>query len=272
MKKNYKLVGLALGAFVFLSACGRGQVTGQSSGMWERFVYFFAEVIRYLSINGQIGIGIILFTLIIRTILLPLFNMQLKSGQKMQELQPELKALQAKYSGKKDRESRLRLTEETQELYKKHGVNPYASLWPLAIQMPVLLALYQALSRVAFLKEGTFLWVDIAKPDPYFILPILAAVFTFLSSWLTNKAAKERNGMMVVMTIVLPIFILVIGINMASGIALYWALSNAYQVFQILLLNNPFKIIAERQRLEAEARELEAKKRRAMKKARKKRR
>ena len=66
-------------------------------------------------------------------------------------------------------------------------------------------------------------------------------------------------------------FILLIGFNLASGVALYWVVSNAYQVFQILLLNNPFKIIAERQRLEDEARELEAKKRRAKKKAHKKR-
>ena len=270
MKKKYRIIGLAVAALLFLSACGRSQVTSHSSDAWEKFVYFFAETIRFLSINGRIGIGIILFTFLIRTILLPLFNLQLKSGQKMQELQPELKALQTKYPGK-DRESRMRMAEESQELYKKHGVNPYASLFPLLIQMPVLWALYQALTRVEFLKTGSFPWMDIGNKDPYFILPVLAAIFTFLSSWLTNKAAKERNGMMITMNIILPIFILLIGFNLASGVALYWVVSNAYQVFQILLLNNPFKIIAERQRLEDEARELEAKKRRAKKKAHKKR-
>ena len=87
----------------------------------------------------------------------------------------------------------MRMAEESQELYKKYGVNPYASLFPLLIQMPVLWALYQALTRVEFLKTGSFLWMDIGDKDPYFILPVLAAIFTFLSSWLTNKAAKERN-------------------------------------------------------------------------------
>ena len=270
MKKKYRIIGLADAALLFLSACGRSQVTSHSSDAWEKFVYFFAETIRFLSINGRIGIGIILFTFLIRTILLPLFNLQLKSGQKMQELQPELKALQTKYPGK-DRESRMRMAEESQELYKKYGVNPYASLFPLLIQMPVLWALYQALTRVEFLKTGSFLLMDIGDIDPYIILPVLAAIFTFLSSWLTNKAAKERNGMMITMNIILPIFILLIGFNLASGVALYWVVSNAYQVFQILLLNNPFKIIAERQRLEDEARELEAKKIRAKKKAHKKR-
>ncbi|EJN94505.1 YidC/Oxa1 family membrane protein insertase [Streptococcus ratti] len=271
MKKKYKLMGLASVALLFLSACGRGQVSHQSEGAWEKFVYFFAEIIRFFSINGRIGIGIIIFTILIRTLLLPLFNMQLKSGQKMQEIQPELKALQAKYPGK-DRESRMLLAEESQKLYKEYGVNPYASLFPLLIQMPVLWALYQALTRVEFLKTGSFLWMDIGDKDPYFILPVLAAVFTFLSSWLTNKAAKERSGVMVAMNIILPIFILLVGFNLASGVALYWVISNAYQVFQILLLNNPFKIIAERERLEKEARELEARKRRAKKKAQKKRR
>ena len=77
---------------------------------------------------------------------------------------------------------------------------------------------------------------------------------------------------MVAMNTILPIYILLVGFNLASGVALYWVISNAYQVFQILLLNNPFKIIAERERLEREARELEARKRRAKKKAQKKRR
>ncbi|MGC4388422.1 YidC/Oxa1 family membrane protein insertase, partial [Streptococcus suis] len=81
----------------------------------------------------------------------------------------------------------------------------------LLIQLPILWALYQALTRVAFLREGTFLWLDLAKPDPYFILPLLAALFTFLSTWLTNKAAPEKNPMMSVMTYGFPIMIFIFG-------------------------------------------------------------
>nr|WP_018030621.1 YidC/Oxa1 family membrane protein insertase [Streptococcus ferus] len=270
MKRKVKLISLASMALLILAACGRSQITSQSSGVWERFVYFFAEIIRFLSINGNIGVGIILFTLLIRILLMPLYHIQLKSGQKMQEIQPELKALQAKYPGK-DSDSRMRLAEESQALYKKYGVNPYASLLPLLVQMPVLWGLYQALTRVGSLTQGHFLWLDISKPDPYFILPILAAAFTFLSSWLTNKAAKERNGMMTAMTYLIPVVIFFFSFNIASGVSLYWTVSNAFQVFQILLLNNPFKIIAERQRLEDEERQKQAKIRRAKKKAQKKR-
>ena len=67
------------------------------------------------------------------------------------------------------------------------------------------------------LREGTFLWVDLGQKDPYFILPILAAAFTFLSTWLTNKAAKDRSAMLLVMNIMLPIFIFWFGTQISSG-------------------------------------------------------
>lgn len=99
------------------------------------------------------------------------------------------------------------------------------------------MALYGALTRVPELREGTFLWVDLGQKDPYFILPILAAAFTFLSTWLTNKAAKDRSAMLLVMNIMLPIFIFWFGTQISSGVALYWAVSNAFQVVQILVFN-----------------------------------
>lgn len=249
-----------------LSACGKSEVTANSSNGWDQLVYFFAKSIQWLSFEGSIGIGIILFTILIRILLLPLFNMQIKSSQKMQDIQPELRKLQQKYPGK-DTESRMSLADESQELYKKYGVNPYASLIPLFIQMPVMIALFQALSRVAFLKTGTFLWVELAHYDHFFILPVLAAVFTFLSTWLTNLAAKEKNTVMTIMTYVMPLMIFFMGFKLASGVVLYWAVSNAFQVLQLLLLNNPFKIIAERNRQAEEEKARRSKERRARKKA-----
>lgn len=270
MKRKVKITSIGLTALMLLSACGRGDISPTSPNGWEQLVYFFARAIRWLSFGGLTGLGIILFTIIIRALLMPLYNMQMKSGQQMQDLQPELKALQAKYPGK-DTDSRMKLAEESQALYKKYGVNPYASMWPLLVQMPVMIALYQALIRVPFLRTGTFLWVELSQADPYYVLPVLAAVFTFLSSWLTNKAAKEKNFVMTAMTYVMPVFIFFVGFRLASGVVLYWTVSNAFQVFQILLLNNPFKIIAERVRVENEEKERQAKIRRAKKKAKKRR-
>ncbi|WP_193435146.1 YidC/Oxa1 family membrane protein insertase, partial [Streptococcus suis] len=91
--------------------------------------------------------------------------------------------------------------------YKENGVSMRASMIPLFIQMPILLALFQALTRVEALKVGHFLWLNLGEPDPLFILPIMAAVFTFLSSWLTNKSAIEKNMAMTIMTYAMPVVI-----------------------------------------------------------------
>ena len=69
------------------------------------------------------------------------------------------------------------------------------------------MALFQALSRVEFLKVGHFLWLDLGAIDPTYILPVLAALFTFFSSWLTNKAMPERNGSATTMMYVMPVMI-----------------------------------------------------------------
>ena len=252
MKKKLSLSILGTGALLLLSACGHGDVTSQSSGVWERLILTFGKAIQGLSFGGSIGLGIIIFTILIRAVMIPLYNRQIKSSRELQELQPELRRLQSEYPGRENREA---LAYAQQELYKEHGVNPYASFLPLIIQFPILMALYGALTRVPELREGSFLWVDLGQKDPYFILPILAAAFTFLSTWLTNKVAKDRSAMLIVMNIMLPIFIFWFGTQISSGVALYWTVSNAFQVVQILVFNNPFKIIAERNRLEAEEKE-----------------
>lgn len=269
MKKKVQLASLLAFSLLVLTACGTTKVDASSSSLWERFVYLFAEMIRFLSINGNIGVGIVLFTLLIRTILLPVFQFQMTSSRKLQEAQPHIRRLQEKYQGK-DIETRSQLAQETQKLYKELGVNPYASFLPILIQLPVLLALFQALTRVDFLKVGHFLWLNIAQPDPYYILPLLAAAFTFISSWLSNKALTERSGATTAMLYLMPLVIALFSFGMASGVALYWTVSNAYQALQILALNNPFKIIAEREAKALAIKEKEAKKKRAFKKAQKK--
>lgn len=269
MKKKLALVSMMGAALLVLTACGTIAVTGHSSNVWDQIVYGFAQVIRFLSFGGLTGIGIILFTIIIRAALLPLMNIQIKSSQRMQEIQPEIKKIQQKYPSK-DMESRRLLSEETQELYAKNKVNPYMGCLPLLVQMPVLWALYQALSRVDFLKHGTFLWFDIGAKDPTFVLPVLAAIFTFLSSYLMMKSAPEKNMMTSSMTYIMPVFIFIMAFNIASGIALYWVVSNAFQVFQTMLIANPWKIIAAREsKVQAEKDKVRARER-AIKKAKKK--
>lgn len=268
--KKLKLVGLLAATTLVLTACSSsGQapdITSSSPGFWNQFVYLFAQMIERLSFGGLTGVGIILFTLLMRLVLLPLYNMQMKANHKMQAVQPKLRALQAQYPGK-DMDSRMALSEATQALYKEEGINYWASFVPLFVQLPILMGLFQALTRVEVLRTGHFLWLEIAKPDPYFILPIVAAALTFLSTWLTSKANPNKDAVTSTMTYIAPAMILLFALQMASGVTLYWTVSNAFQVVQILLFNNPFKLIAEREAAERAIREQEARIRRAKKKA-----
>lgn len=265
MKKYKRLLlmaGLLTLVFV-LSACGTAPINESSTGIWDRYiVYYFAEAIKFLSISANTGIGIILFTLVIRIILLPLMHFQTKSMRKTQELQPKLKALQKQYSSK-DPETQRLFREEQQKLYAENNVNPYAGCLPLLIQMPIMMALYQSISRVPELKQGSFMWLNLGQPDPYLILPILAAAFTFASTYLTSMSQIESNASLKIMNFVMPVMIFVMGMNLASGLSLYWVVSNAFQVGQTLLLNNPFKIRKERAEAERQVKDRE----RALKKA-----
>ena len=273
VKKKLQLTNLLGLSLFIMTACATNSIasdiTADSTDFWSKFVYFFAEIIRFLSFGISIGVGIILFTILIRTILLPVFQTQMVASRKMQEAQPRIKALREQYPGR-DMESRTKLDQEMRKVYKELGIKHSSSLWPILIQMPVLLALFQALSRVDFLKTGYFLWINLGGADTSFVLPILAAVFTFLSSWLSNKALSEKSGATTGMMYGMPILIFVFAISSPSGVALYWAVSNAYQVLQIYFLNNPFKIIAEREAAAQAEKDLEGKKRRALKKAQKK--
>ncbi|KRN09231.1 Stage III sporulation protein J [Liquorilactobacillus mali KCTC 3596 = DSM 20444] len=212
--------------------------------------------------GNSYGLGIILFTIIIRVILLPLMFYQMKSMRKTTELQPQLKALQSKYSTK-DMETQNKLRAEQQKLYAEAGVNPVAGCLPMVIQMPILIALYQAILRSEVLKSGTFLWMKLGDKDPYFVLPILAAIFTFLTSKLSMMSQPEQNGMTTAMTYGMPIFILITAISLPSALSLYWVIGNAFSAGQTLLISNPFKINRERE----EKKKVEKEKKRAIEKA-----
>lgn len=233
-----------------LSACGNtAPITSDSTGFWDGFIiYNFSRFIIYLSeiFNNSYGIGIIIFTLIIRIILIPLNYFQTKSTQKMQKVQPQIKALQEKYASK-DTQTRELLQSEISRVYSENGVNPYAGCLPAIVQMPVMIALYQAISRTEVLSEGSFLWMNLGERDPYFILPVLAAVLTYFTSKLTMMSQPDGGGQTKVMLYTMPAMILFVGISLPSALSLYWVISNAFSVGQTLIMNNPYKIIAARE-------------------------
>ncbi|HJE97362.1 MAG TPA: membrane protein insertase YidC [Ligilactobacillus acidipiscis] len=252
MKKGKKALALfgALSLVLVLSACSTDPVNSQSTGFWDHYIIWnFVRAIKALSnlFGGSYGWGIIIFTIIVRIIILPLMFYQMKSSRKTMDLQPQLKELQAKYPDR-DQDSMRAMQEEQRKLYAEAGVNPVAGCLPLLVQMPVLLALYQAIFRSQELKTGTFMWMQLGDKDPYFILPVLAAIFTFATSKLSMMSQPDtgQKGMTAAMTYGMPLMIFITALNVPAALSLYWVITNAFSVGQTLLINNPFKINRER--------------------------
>lgn len=278
-KKNLKRLVLVLGIVVLVltvSGCaaptaGNIQPISHTSGSWwDRYVlYYLSQFILWIAslVNNSYGWAIVIFTIIIRIILFPLQALSIKSMAKQQKLQPQMDALRKKYSGT-DVETRQKLQAETSKLYKEAGVNPYVGCLPLLIQLPIMWGLYQAIYRTPELMNGKFLWMDLGRPDPYYIMPILAAVFTFMSSYISQMSQPQssQNGMTKSMTYVMPVIIGVSAIGIQSAISVYWVISNLFQVVQTFILQNPFKYQREMEQQKEAERERERRLRKTYKK------
>ena len=97
---------------------------------------------------------IIGLTVVVRLLVLPLYNKQIRSSRQAQVIQPEVQKIQKKYKGKKDMVSRRRMQEEMQAVYRKHGTSPFATCLPMLVQMPILFALYRVISAFPGISSG----------------------------------------------------------------------------------------------------------------------
>lgn len=272
LKKNKRIIlTITLMSFVlFLSACASTEpISADSTGFWDGIIiYNLSRLILWLSefLGGSYGLAIIVFTALGQVVLLPITNYQQKTMEKTQEIQPELKRLQEKYSAK-DAATKEKLAEETQRVQDEAGVNPLMGCLPLIIQMPIFISLYQTVMRTPELASGHFLWLELGETDPYYILPIFAAVFALINSLLMSYGNPETKTN--VMTFIMPAMIFFITFRVSSSLALYFASSNATRAIITLIFNNPFikrrKIKEEKERKAEEERE----RKRALNKARK---
>ena len=208
MKKKHKLALTLAVLTLFLAACSTTPVTAESTGIWDRvIIYNLSQFIITLShiFGNSYGLGIIVFTIITRIVLVPIMHFQYKTTRQTAILQPEINKLREKYSAR-DHKTQEILREEISALYEREGVNQYAGCLPVAIQLPVMIALYQAISRTEALKTGSFLWFNLDQPDPFFILPILVVATTYATSWLTMKM-QDSGAAGKIMLFVLPAMI-----------------------------------------------------------------
>ena len=183
------------------------------------------------------GFAIIIITFLIKVIFFPLTYSSTKSMAKMQELQPKIKALRAKYKkAKQDINQRRQMNEEMMKLYKEHGINPAGGCLPMLIQIPVFWGFFRMLVvAIEFRQSPWMLWIkDLSVKDPYYITPLLMGATQFISQKMTPTTADPAQAkMMLIMPVVMTVFFM----NFQSGLILYWLTNNVLQIGQQYLIN-----------------------------------
>lgn len=223
-----------------------------------------------VNIPGAFGWAIILFTILIRVVTWPLNAQQMKGTQAMQDLQndKEWQAIQKKYA-----KNREKLAQEQMRIYRERGINPLSSCLPMLIQFPIIIGLYQSITRALAATpldllrlsrsiystlnaaaliplDSHFLWMDLGRPESLpiqfgsvgFALPTLAiivALTTYLQSKLTMpppaNPGDQSAAMGKMMSVYMPLLFGYISLTLASGISVYFVTSNVLAILQSAL-------------------------------------
>lgn len=192
--------------------------------------------------NISYGLAIILFTIIVRIILLPFNIKQIKSSLVMNEMQPKLKEIQNKYKS-----DPKRLQQEMSKLYKEYNANPVSGCLPVLIQMPIIFSLFYVFRDLSSLNGAGFLWVkNLCKPDTTYILPILAGVTQYFSMILTMNNNNDAQGKQTkILNLVMSIVTITFGLKFNASLALYWVINNLFQTIQTIVIKKHTKKVAQ---------------------------
>lgn len=239
--------------------------------MWEFIVNLLANLLIwiYKLVGENFGLAIIIFTILVRLVTYPLQAKQIKSAKAMQELQrsKEWQAMLKKYKDDKEK-----LAQEQMRLYREKGISPFDSCLPMFIQLPILFALYQSIVRalassplqLIHLARGVFhffgadnliplnsefLWMNLGQPERVYIfgvgiplLAILVALTTYIQSKVTipppatDNPADPSAQMGQSMTFLMPLMMAYITYSLASGLAVYFIISNLLALVQQALV------------------------------------
>ena len=227
---------------------------------------------------GNYGISLIILTVLVKLLLYPLYFKQIKSTASMSSLQPKMKAIQEKYKNDKEK-----MNEEMAKITKDENFNPMGGCLPMLIQLPIIWGLFTLLrnpikyiadENMIFAVHQSFLWIkDLGQPDLW-ILPIAAAVSTYISFAMTQQLTGQNEimggqgkSMNMMMKYFFPLSILWLARAYPAGLAIYWAGGQFIQIFFNIRMNKFRAKLKEEQELEDKRRRAE-KQLEKMKKAR----
>jgi YidC/Oxa1 family membrane protein insertase len=186
-------------------------------------------LLTHLSVAGCLGLGIIFVTIIVRIVIFPLTLRQLRSTKAMQALQPKVAELQKKYG--KDKK---KISEETVKLYREAKINPLGCLWPMLVQLPVWIALYQAIRKVfGEIPAGidiNFLGMNLGDTPGWagFWLVILVMLSMYVLQKMSTVPSPDpkQQQMTKIMVLIFPLMFGFITLILPAGLGLYFLVSN----------------------------------------------
>lgn len=236
------------------------------NAIWQTVVLnpIFNILIVIYSWVGNLGVAVILFTLIIKAVMIPVTLPSIKMSKKQRDIQPELQKIKEKYKYDQKKMAQMQM-----ELMKKHGINPASGCITTIITIIFMIAVYRSVmlltmsgdienlnkqiyfKQFQFVQDSSintrFLYLDLAKPDPYLIITILAVVTQFLAtkmlmpySKIGEKAAKKTpdktddvmQSMQKQNLYMMPIMFFIFGLTLPSGVMMYIITSTIFQIAQ----------------------------------------
>jgi len=230
-----------------LPECKNLSITGEYEGLWNTF---FVRPLAFIIIKvghllNSTALGVIAITLILRLILYPLTKKTAIQSEQLKKAQPELNKLEKKYANKTDQESLNKKGQEMLMIYKKYNINPMSGCIFAFIQMPLLLAFWEAINRVPAIFEGKFLglqmgttpYVAISHGQWYYlILSVLIILTTYFSFKMTTaKKSKEQNDLakqQKMMTTFMTVLIGFMSFTLPTALAFYWITSSVFTIIQ----------------------------------------
>ena len=182
-------------------------------------------------VTGNYGIDIIIISILIKIIFLPLTQISFKSMKEMQRVQPEMNRLKEQYKNDKSR-----LQQEIMLLYKRRKINPMSGCLPMLIQIPVFIALYNALQNGIEMRHAPFfLWImDLSAKDPIYVTPIIMGATMFIQQKMTPTAGDPAQAKMFLL---MPVMFTFLFLSFPSGLVLYWLINNVLSIAHQYYLN-----------------------------------
>ena len=224
-------------------------------GWLETILKWFMEVINKFVHNW--GVSIIIMTILIKLLMFPFTKKQSLGTLKMQEIQPKIQAIQAKY-----KDNQQKLQQEMAKIYKDNGYNPMSGCLPMLVQFLILFAMYNLFNNYFEFRGSSFIpnWIeDLSSGDsiytlkfdiPFFgnqvrILPFIYLASQLLFGKITGNGGTTAPGtsqaQMQMMMYVMPVMFFVMFYNAPSGLLLYWTVSNIFQMGQQIIINKTMK-------------------------------